>query len=121
MTCFVTYLFGEIHVTFLSSILWLFSCCVVSNPVTPWTAAHQASLSSTISQSLFKYMSSQQVMLSNHLIVYCPFLLLPLIFSSIRVFSSELSLYIRWPKYWSLSFIVSPAYEYSGMISFGSD
>ena len=85
----------------LLSRVWLF--------MTPWTAAHQASLSSTISHSLFKLMSINSVMPSNHLIFCCPFLLLPSIFPSIRVFSSESTLHIRWPKYWSFSFSISPS------------
>ena len=85
--------------------------------MTPWTAACQASLSFTISQSLLKLMSIELVMPSNHLILCHPFLLLPSIFPSIRVFSNELALCIRWPKYWSLSFSISPSNEYSGLIS----
>ena len=86
--------------------------------VNPWTAAHQASLSFTISQSFLKLMSIEPVILSNHLNIRYP-LLLPSIFPSIRVFSSELALYIRWPKYWSFS--ISPFNKYSGLISFGID
>ena len=89
--------------------------------VTPWTAARQASLSFTISRSLFKLMSIELVMLSSHLILCCPLLLLPLVFPSIRVFSSELILCIRWPKYWSFSFSISPSNDYSGLISFRID
>ena len=88
--------------------VWLFAI--------PWTAAHQASLSFTISQSLLRLMSIESVMPSNHLILCCPLLLLPSIFPSIRVFSSESALHIRWPKYWSFS--ISPSDEYSGLISF---
>ena len=88
---------------------------------TPWTAAHQASLSITNSQSLLKLMSIKLVMPFNHLILYCPFLLLPSIFPSIRVFSNESVLCIRWPKYWSISFSISPSNEYSGLISFRMD
>ena len=84
---------------------------------TPWTAARQASLSITNSQSLFKLMSIESVMPSNHLILCRPLLLPPLIFPSIRVFSSESVLCIRWPKYWSFSFSISPSNEYSGLIS----
>ena len=84
--------------------------------VTPWTAARQASLSISNSRSLLKLMSIELVMPSNHLILCHPLLLLPSIFSSIRVFSSESALCIRWPKYWSFS--ISPSYEYSGLISF---
>ena len=87
----------------------------------PWTAAHQASLSMTNSQSLLKLMSIESVMPSNHLICYCPLLLLPSIFPSIRVFSNESVLPIRWPKYWSFSFSVIPSNEYSGLISFRID
>ena len=82
----------------------------------PLTVAHQASLSFTISQSLFKLMSIELVMPSNHPNLYCPLLLLPSIFFNIRVFSSESALPMRWPKYWSFSF--SPSNEYSGLISF---
>ena len=88
---------------------------------TPWTAAHQASLSITNSQSLLKCMSVESVMPSNHLILCHPLLLLPSIFSSIRVFSSESALPIRWLKYWSFSFNISPSNEYSGLISFRMD
>ena len=91
--------------------------------VTPWTAARQASLSITNSQSLLKLMPVESVMPSNHLILCCPLLLLPSIFPSIRVFSNESGLCIRWPKYWSFSFSFSiiPSNEYSGLISFGID
>ena len=89
--------------------------------MTPWTAAHQASLSITNSQSLLKRMSIQLVMRSNHLILCRP-LLLPLsFFPSIRVFSGESVLFLRWPKYWSFSFSKSPSNEYSGLISFRID
>ena len=87
---------------------------------TPWTAAHQASLSITNSRSLLKLMSFELVMPSNHLILCCP-LLPPSIFPSIRVFSNESVLHIRWPKYWRFSFSISPANEYSGLISFRMD
>ena len=89
--------------------------------VTPWTAARQASLSFTISQSLPKLMSIESVMPSNHLILCCPLLLLPSSFPSTRVFSSELGLRIRWPKYWSFSFSIHPSNEYSRLISFRMD
>ena len=85
--------------------------------VTPCTAACQASLSFTISQSLFRFMSTELVMLSNHLILCCPLSLLPSIFPSIRIFSNESALPIRWPKYWSFSFSISPSNGYSGLIS----
>ena len=86
---------------------------------TPWTAARQTSLSFTISQSLLKLIFTESVMPSNHLILCCPLFLLPSIFPSIRVFSSELALHIRWPKY--CSFSISPSNEYSGLISFRVD
>ena len=89
--------------------------------VTPWTAAHKASLSITNSRSLPKLMSIEMVMPSNHLILCRPLLLLPSIFPSIRVFSSESALPFRWPKYWSFSFSISPSNEYSGLISFRID
>ena len=88
---------------------------------TPWTAAHQAPLSFSISQSLLKFMSLESVMPSNYLILCHPFLLLPSIFSSITVFSSESALCIRWPEFWSFSFSISPSIEYSGLISFRID
>src|SRR5574337_641706 len=88
---------------------------------TPWTAACQYSLSMTSSWSLLKLMSIESVMPSNHLILCCPLLLPPSIFPSIRVFSSESILRIRWPKYWSFSFSISPSNEYSGLISFMMD
>ena len=88
---------------------------------TPWTAAHQASLSITNSQSLFKLMSIDLVMPSNHLILCRPLLLLPSIFPNIRVFSKESAFRIRWPKYWSFSFSISPSSEYSALISFRMD
>ena len=89
--------------------------------VTPWTAARQASLSITNSRSLVKLMSIKLVMASNHLILCRPLLLLPSIIPSIRVFSSESVLRIRWPKYWSFSFSISPSNEYSGLFSFRAD
>ena len=89
--------------------------------VTPRTAAHQASLSSTISWSLIKLRSIESVMASNHLILCHPLLLLPSIFPSIRVFSNESALHVRWAKYWSFSFSISPSSEYSGLISFRMD
>ena len=88
---------------------------------TPWTAAHQASLSITSSQSLLKLMSIQSVMPSNHLILCCPLLLPPSISPSIRVFSNESALRMRWPTYWSFSFYVSPSNEHPGLISFRMD
>ena len=89
--------------------------------MTPWTAAHQASLSITNSQSLLKLMSIELVMPSNHLILCCPLLLLPSVFPSIRVFSNESALHIRWSKYWSFSFNISPSSEYPGLNSFRMD
>ena len=88
---------------------------------TPWIAAHQTSLSLTISWSLPKFMSIASVMPSRHLILWHPLLLLPSIFPSIRDFSSELADCIKWPKYWSFSFNISPSNEYSGLISFRID
>ena len=88
---------------------------------TAWTAAHQASLSITNFRSLLKLMCIESVKPSNRLILCHPLLLPPSIFPSIRVFSNELILYIRWPKYWSFSFNISPSYEYSGLISFRMD
>ena len=85
--------------------------------MTPWTVAHQASLSITNSQSLLKLMSIEPVMPSNHLILGRPLLFLPSIFPRIRVFSNKSVLHIRWPKYWSFSFSISPFNEYSGLIS----
>ena len=102
---------GMVVVIQLLSGLWLF--------VTPWTAWHQASLSFSISLSLLKLMSIESMMPPNHLILCHPLLLLPTIFPSIRVFSSESALHIRWPKYWS--FIISPSSEYPGLIFFRID
>ena len=89
--------------------------------MTPWTAARQASLSVTNSQSLLTLMSIESVMPSNHLILCHPLLVLPSIFPSIRVFSNELALFIRCPKYWSFSFSISPSNEHPGLISFRMD
>ena len=97
----------------LLSRVWLFA--------TPWTAAHQASLSITNSWSLLKFMSIESVMPSNHFIFCRPLLLSPSIFPSLRVFSNESALRVRWPKYWSFSFGISPSNEHSGLISFGMD
>ena len=88
---------------------------------TPWTAAPQAFLSITNSQRLLKLMSIESVMPSNHLILCCPLLLSPSIFPSIRVFSNESALRIKWPKYWCFSFNISPSKEYSGLIYFRMD
>ena len=97
----------------LLSRIWLFA--------TPWTAAHQASLSITNTQSLLKHMSIESVMPSSHLILCRPLLLLPPIPPSIRVFSNESTLHVRWPKYWSFSFSISPSNEHPGLISFRMD
>ena len=96
-----------------------FSHSVVSDSATPWTAAQQASLSIANSQNLLKLISIESVMPSNHLILCHPLLLPPSIFPSIRVFSNESVLRIKWPKYWSFS--ISPSNEYSGLISFRMD
>ena len=98
-----------------------FSRSVVSDFATPWTTARQASLSITNSWSLLKLMSIESVMPSNHLILCHLLLLLPSIFPSIRAFSNELALLIRWPNYWSFSFSISPSNEHSGLISFRMD
>ena len=93
----------------------------MSDSATPWTAAYQASLSITNSQSLPKLMSIELVMPSNHLILCRPLLLLPSIFPNIRVFSNESTFHIRWPKYWRFSFDISPSNEHPGLISFRMD
>ena len=100
-------------VQLLSCVWWLFE--------TPWTAACQSFLTINKSQSLLKLMSIKSVMPSNHLILWGPLLLLLSIFPSIRVFSNKSALHIRWPKYWSLSFRISPSNEYSGLFSFRAD
>ena len=106
---------AEENICSISSVWWLSRVQLFA---IPWTTAHQASLSITNSQSLLKFMSIESVMPSNHLILCYP-LLLPSIFSSIRVFYSGLfqALHIRWPKYWSFSFSISPSSDYSGLIS----
>ena len=115
-----------------SEALCLFTCLPASSVqfssltrvrlfATPWTAARQASLSIANTQSLLKLMTTELVMPSNHLILCRPLLLLPSIFPSIRVFSNESVLHVRWPKYWSFSFSISPSNEYSGLISFRMD
>ena len=111
---------------FASQITWIQFSSVQSLSrvqlfATPWTAAHQASLSITNFQSLLKLMFIESVMPSSHHILCCPLLLLPSIFPSIRVFSNESVLCIMWPKYWSFSFKISPSNEYSGLISFRMD
>ena len=100
-------------------IVQLLSC--VQLFATPWTTAYQVSRSFTISQSFLRLMSIESVMPSNHLILCRPLLLLPSVFPSIRAFSNELAFCIRWPRYWSFSFSISPSSEYSGLISFRSD
>ena len=115
----VYHLSGAVFQTGLSqsvqslSCVWLFA--------TPWTAARQVSLSFTVSRSLFKLMSIESVMPSNHLILCHPLLLLPSVFPSIRIFSNESALHIRWPQYWNFSFSISLFNEYSGLISFRMD
>ena len=104
----------DMHVVVVQSLSVLLS-------VTFWTTARQASLSITNSQSLLKLMSIELVMPSNHLILCHPLLLPPSIFPSIRVFSNESALHIRWPKHWSFNFSISPSNEYSGLISFRVD
>ena len=89
--------------------------------MTLWNAAHRASQSFAITQSLLKLISVKSLMSSNHLILCCPLLLPPSICSSIRVFSNESALHMRWPKYWSFSFSIGPSNEYSGLISFRID
>ena len=96
-------------------------CCSVAKNClfgNSWTVAHQALLFSTVSQSLLRFMSIDSVMLSHHLILCCPLLLLSSIFPSVDVFSSELALHVRWPKYYSFSFSISTSNEYSGLNSF---
>ena len=113
--------------SFVTFIMFWFlfpSCCSLSHVwlfSTPWTAAYQAPLSFTTSQSLLKFMSIESMMPSNYLNLCHPLLHLPSVFPNIRVFSNELVLYIRWPKYWSISFSISPSNEYSGLISFRID
>ena len=118
------------NVVFTSDLEWVilivisqseFSRSDVSDSATPWTAALQVSLSITNSRSLLKLMSIESVMPSNHLILCHPLLFLPSIFPSIRVFSNESVLHIRWPRYWSFSFSISSFSEYSGPISFRID
>ena len=117
MYCSEHFIYNNIFYPFRS--VQLLSC--VQLFATPWTAAQQASLSTTNFQSLFKLMSIKSVMPSNHLILCHPLFLLPSIFPSIRVFSNESVLCITWPKYWSFSFSISPSNEYSGLISFRMD
>ena len=116
MTLF--YLLNQVKILSVSSVQ---SLSHVQLFATPWTAARQASLSITNSQSLLNLMYIESVMLSNHLILCHHLLLLPSVLPSIRVFSSESVLHIRWPNYWSFSFSISPSNEYSGLISFRID
>ena len=111
----------EIKIIFLEGLAGEFSHSVMSDSVTSWTAAHQASLLFTNSQSLLKLMSIVSVMPSNHLILCSPLLLLPSILPSIKVFFNVSVFRIKWPKYWSFSFSISPSSEYSGLISFRID
>ena len=110
-----------LSVIVISKVVVQFSRSVVSDSATPWTVAHQASQSITNSWNLLKLMSIESVMPSNHLILCRPLLPPPSIFPSIRVFSNESVLHIRWPKYWSFSFSISPSNEYSGLIFFRID
>ena len=125
-----SFFLSKIFLHLLNLISWfylLFSCSSVQLLshvqlfVTLWTAAHQASLSITNSRSLFKLMSIESVMPSNHLILCCPLLLLPSIFPSLGVFSNESVLCIRWSEYWCFNFSISPFNEYSGLISFRTE
>ena len=114
--------FQATNIRSLNSFLFIqFSHSAVSDSATPWTAARQGSLSITNSRGLLKLMSIESVMPSNHLILCCSLLLPPSIFPRIRVFSNESVLHIRWPKYWSFSFNISPSNEYSRLISFRMD
>ena len=110
-----------VHINLSFAIVVVQSSRCVQLFATPWTAARQASMSLTISQSLPKFMFIVSMMPSSHLILWCPLLVLPSIFPSIRDFSSESSLLIRWPKYCSFSFRISPSSEYSGLISLKID
>jgi len=110
-----------INLALVYVLLLLFSCSVVSNSATPLITAHQASLSVTISQRLLKLMSIESVMPSNHIILCHPLLLLPSVFPSIKDFSNESIIHIKWPKYWSFSFSISPSNEYSEWMSFRMD
>ena len=113
MSCYCSYQLFQFSLVRSLSRVWLFE--------TPWIAAHQASLSITNSRSLLKLMPIESVMPSSHLILCRPLLLLPPILPSIRVFSNESTLRMRWPKYWSFSFSISPSNEHPGLISFRMD
>ena len=112
------YFVEDVCIFVYQALMLMFSHTVMSHSATPWTAACQVFLSFTISQSLFKLMSIESVMPSNYPIICHPLLLLHSTFPSIRVFSNESVLRIRWPKYWSFSFSISPSNEHSGLISF---
>ena len=115
------YSYGDKNICIYTFVAVVQSLSHVQLFATPWAAACQTSLSFTIFWSLLKCMFIELVMLSNHLILSLPLLLLPLVFPSIRVFSNESALRIRWPKYWNFSVSISPSSEYSGLISFSSD
>ena len=110
-----------LYVIYINIVSVQFSCSVVSNSVTPWIVARQASLSITNSRSLPKLMFLESVMSSSHLILFSPLLLLPPIPPSIRVFSNESTHHMRWPKYWGFSFSISPSKEHPGLISYRMD
>ena len=120
-SCVQSFIHISVHLRGFYSFVIIQSLSCVQLFATPWTAARQASLSFTNSQSLLKLMSIESVMPSNHLILCHPLLLLPSIFPSIRVFPNESTRRIRWPKYWSFSFSIGPCNEYSGLISFRID
>ena len=111
----------NIFILHSSSIVVFQSLCLIQLFVTPWTTACQAPLSSSVYWSLFQFMSIESVMVSNHHILCCPLLLLPSIFPSIRVFSNELALHIKCPKYWRFSFSINLSNDYSGLISYRID
>ena len=124
LCCFAAWCTGTIDKTRneIVNASMLLSCWLLFDSLwPPWNEAHQASLSFTISQSLLRFMSFESVMPPNHLVLCHPLLLLPSIFPSIRIFSNESALCIRWPKYWSFSFSISPSSEYSGLIPFRMD
>ena len=113
------------HCTLIIIVINIYCCCLVAwwcwLFVTPWKAAHQAPLSSAFSWRLLRFMSIELVVLSNHLVLYCPLLLMPSIIPNISSFSDKSAFCIRWPKYWSFSFSTTPSNEYSGLISFRID
>ena len=115
---------GNLHILLpliFTTVSVQFSCSVQSHSAIPWITAHQASLSITNSQSSLKLMSIESVIPSSHLVICRPLLILPPIPPSIRVFSNESTLHMRWPKYWSFSFSISPSNEHPGLISFRMD